>query len=294
MLTITNSQFTATINPLGAELTTLTRNADGRNYIWADADGRYWSRHAPILFPSIGRSNSDEYVLDGQTYPMRQHGFARDFTFDTITPNAADSVNLTLHATPETKQLFPFDFALTITYTLTATGLQVEATVTNRNAVPARKMPFALGFHPGFALTQPLDHYTVTLNGATTPVEAFGIGPVPFRDETLAPLAAAAGTTIPLSYALLDDGLVILDARTATSATLATADGSHTVTIDLADFPYLTLWSPEHKQAPFICVEPFDGLPDQAGHPSNWLQKAGNTVLKGGDHKTVGFTLTLA
>lgn len=290
MITLSNAQFTATINPLGAELTTLTRRSNGREYIWSDTTGKFWGRHAPILFPAIGRSNDDHYLVDGQTFPMRQHGFARDFEFDDVQQSSDETVILTLHANAETKALYPFDFALSVTYTLTETGLQVQYHVTNASAHP---MPFALGSHPGFALEQPLDHYTVTLTGANTPLTKFGIGPVPFRNGAVEPFAESDGAAIPLSHELLDDGLIIINAPEATSATLAANDGSYRVTINLADFPYLTLWSPEHKNAPFVCVEPFHGLPDVAGAPTDWYQKAGNTTVAPGGTSAFGYDLTL-
>ncbi|WP_054750664.1 aldose 1-epimerase family protein [Lacticaseibacillus thailandensis] len=284
MITLTNTQFTATVNPFGAELTTLTRRQDGREYIWSDTTGKYWGRHAPILFPAIGRSNDDQYVVDGRTYPMHQHGFARDFEFTDVTQSRDDTVTLTLHDNAETRKLYPFAFALTVTYTLTVTGLAVHYTVANTSAQP---LPFALGSHPGFALSQPLDQYVVTLTGAKLPLTKFGIGPVPFRNGKVEPLTAADGASLPLSHELLDDGLLIINAPDATSATLASKDGSYKVTLSLADFPYLTLWSPEHKHAPFVCVEPFHGLPDVSGQPTDWYQKPGNTTVAPGGRVTL-------
>ncbi|WP_127849048.1 aldose 1-epimerase family protein [Lacticaseibacillus hulanensis] len=290
MITIANDEFTADINPLGAELTHLTRKADGHQYIWDDTEGKFWGRHAPILFPSIGRSNNDQYTLNGQTYSMRQHGFARDYEFDTVDQPAANTVTLTQHATDVTKALYPFGYALSVTYTLTATGLTVSYEVANDDDQP---MPFALGSHPGFALDQELANYTVTLNGAKTPLTKFGIGPVPFRNGAVEPFTEASGNTIALSHELLDDGLIIINAPEAESATLAANDGSYSVTISLADFPYLTLWSPEHKNAPFVCVEPFHGLPDQAGQPTDWFKKLGNTTVEPGKSAKFGYSLTI-
>lgn len=290
MITIENSKFTATINPVGAELTHLVNKATGYDYIWNDTDGKYWGRHAPLLFPAIGKSNNDQYLLAGTTYNMRQHGFARDYEFTDITQDDAATVTLTQYATPETKELYPFDYALAATFTLTDAGLSVQYTVTNHSAEP---MPFALGAHPGFALDQPLENYTVTLTAAKTPLTKFGIDPVPFRNGTIAEFPEADGNAIPLSHALLDDGLIIVNEPEATSAVLAANDGHYRVTISLADFPYLTLWSPEGKNAPFVCVEPFAGLPDVAGAPSDWATKAGNNITQPGESSTFAFEITL-
>lgn len=290
MIRLENAQFIAEINPVGAELTHLVHKADGREVIWNDPTGTTWPRHAPVLFPSIGRSNDDHYVVNGQSYAMKQHGFARDFTFDEVTLSGEYGVELTLHATPATRMMYPFDFALTLAYELTETGLAMAFTVAN---LGEETMPFALGYHPGFALRQPLEQYSVTLVGAKTPLERFGIGPVPFRNGEVMPLAAADGNVIPLSHALLDDGLIIVDAMNASAAVLIAKDGSECLTLDISDWPYLTLWSPEGKNAPFVCVEPFDGLPDEAGAPSDWFEKRGNYILAGGEMQTANLRLTV-
>ncbi|MCI1986651.1 MAG: aldose 1-epimerase family protein [Lactobacillus sp.] len=290
MLTLHNDYFTVTINELGAEVTQITRQTDGRNYLLVDPEGHYWNRHAPILFPAIGKSNADRYTLDGQTYPMSQHGFARDGAFTVVGETTPTQITLKQTATAETLVKFPFAYSLSVTYTLTATGLTTDFTVANHDQ---KLMPYALGSHPAFQLYAPLSDYHLELADADEPVQAYGIGPVPFRDGTLTPFAAAQGTQIPLNHALLDSGLIIFDAPHTTAATLAANDGSHRVSVSLQDFPYVTIWSAEHKNAPFLCVEPFAGLPDQAGAPSDWRQKAGNNLLEPAATQHFGYTMTL-
>ena len=56
MQTIKSSCFTAEIDEHGAQLTHLYHNEDHFDYIW---NNPLWEKHAPILFPAIGRSNND-------------------------------------------------------------------------------------------------------------------------------------------------------------------------------------------------------------------------------------------
>ena len=81
IVTITNSQLTATINTLGAELISLVKN--NKKYIW-QVDEMYWNKTSPILFPIVGRLKNDSYTFNGKTYQLPRHGFARnmEFTFD--------------------------------------------------------------------------------------------------------------------------------------------------------------------------------------------------------------------
>jgi galactose mutarotase-like enzyme len=65
--------LTATVKADGAELCSL-RNEAGVEFIWQA--GPAWPRHAPLLFPIVGRLRNDELKHRGKTYRMTQHGFA--------------------------------------------------------------------------------------------------------------------------------------------------------------------------------------------------------------------------
>mgnify|MGYP001165784531 CR=1 FL=1 len=41
-------------------------------------------RHSPVLFPIVGSVWENEYRIDGATYNLTQHGFARDMNFELI------------------------------------------------------------------------------------------------------------------------------------------------------------------------------------------------------------------
>ncbi|WP_369406507.1 hypothetical protein [Lentilactobacillus kisonensis] len=60
-------------------MTHLINKSGHFDYIW---NNDLWPKHAPILFPAIGRSNDDAYLINGHKYEMPQHGFVADFDFD--------------------------------------------------------------------------------------------------------------------------------------------------------------------------------------------------------------------
>ena len=66
--------MTATVTADGAELVSL-RAPNGAELIWQA--GPAWPRHAPILFPIVGRLKADTLRHRGQDYRLTQHGFAR-------------------------------------------------------------------------------------------------------------------------------------------------------------------------------------------------------------------------
>ena len=83
---LASSGLTACVKADGAELCTL-RDANGLDYLWSAEP--IWPRHAPILFPIVGRLRNDTLTHAGQEYRLTQHGFARDRRF-TWTERTAD------------------------------------------------------------------------------------------------------------------------------------------------------------------------------------------------------------
>ena len=293
MITIENNKYRASINRIGAEVQSFqNKYVDDYEYIWNDPTGKIWHRHFPILFPAIGRSNHNEYKLNNQTYPMMQHGFARDYSWTDIN-RSPDQVTFVLHENEQTLKIYPFKFTLAVTYQLTDQGLKISSKVTNNDEKP---LPFALGFHPAFnAFQQPngnFDNYEMTVEPVKGKLQKFGTGPIPFRNGKIEDLKGSQDNHFPLTHELLDDGLVLLANTEIQKATMKSANHPRYITVDCGNFPYLNLWSPEHQKAPFICIEPFAGLPDQASdQATDWYHKEGNTILKPQETKEFYFQI---
>lgn len=146
---ISSGEFTATINPLGAELWSL-RNGEGRELL-TDADPRWWTGRAPILFPFVGRCRDDVYRLNGAQYPMPQHGFARRRHFALIDQSETQAV-FRLGADAETLAIYPFAFSLEMSFHIEGQQLNMAARIANEGNIA---MPFSFGFHPAFAWPLP-------------------------------------------------------------------------------------------------------------------------------------------
>lgn len=144
MLTLRGAAGTAQISEHGAEPHSL-RGADGHELLWQA--GEAWRRHAPILFPIVGRVPDDTISVDGRTYALTQHGFARDLVWDVVATTGS-SATLRLRDTVETRARFPYAFELSATYVLDDRGLATTYQVTNPGDVP---LPFSIGSHPAFA-----------------------------------------------------------------------------------------------------------------------------------------------
>ncbi len=103
----------------------------------------------PILFPICGNLPDNTYTYDGQSYLLKQHGFARDLPWEVVAQRTDDRASLTiaLASNAQTREVYPFDFLLEFTYTLQGQALMLHQRYTNRSS---GRMPFSVGFHPYF------------------------------------------------------------------------------------------------------------------------------------------------
>ena len=291
MVTIQNDRFTATINEVGAELTHLLDQASHRDLIW---NNDLWPKHAPVLFPAIGRSNEDSYLIDGQRYEMPQHGFVSGETF-MIVDQTPTAVTLSLTANAATRVYYPFYFELQVTFTLVATGLNLTFSVQNHGQ---QDLSYSLGSHPAFNVPfeagEAFTDYELVLDPAPTDLQQFEIvkTPNPYRSGKELPVTTDKGV-IKLNYPMFDAGLIILKAPNLAHLTLQSTKSKHSISLNLDDFDYVTLWTKEGAQAPFLCLEPFNGLPDVAGDLRELATKEGNHHVAVGQSETMAYTITV-
>ena len=103
----------------------------------------------PILFPICGNLPNDLYDYKGQTYTLKQHGFARDLPWEVIDQKANSELSFTiaLCSNARTRENYPFEFRLKLIYALQGQTLSIEQYITN---LSDESMPFSIGFHPYF------------------------------------------------------------------------------------------------------------------------------------------------
>lgn len=288
-----NEQFLAVIDPHGAEINHIYNKQAHFDYIW---NNDIWPKHAPVLFPAIGRSNDDAYLYQGKTYQMPQHGFVSQYDFK-VAAKTETKLVLTLNDNSETYEMYPFHFMLTVTFTLENTGLKLEFNVQNQDE---KKLSFSLGSHPAFnvpiASAGEFSDYTVTLMPKVDQVQTFEIvkTPHPYRSGKMKVLKGSRDGKISLTHQMFDDGLIIIENNGLTSVKVSSPKTPHAIELSLEDFRYLTLWTKEGAQAPFLCVEPFAGLPDVVGDKRDLLTKEANTVLEAGESKQLSYQMTLS
>jgi galactose mutarotase-like enzyme len=132
-ITLANEHLVCTISAIGAEVTSLFGNKHGVEYIWS-GDKTFWGRHAPVLFPIVGKLNNDTFMHDGTSYQLPQHGFARDMTFE-LQSSTDTSAHFTLLPTAESRMHYPFDFELNAHITLSDSTLHATYELAHHSTI---------------------------------------------------------------------------------------------------------------------------------------------------------------
>lgn len=273
----------ATIKADGAELCGL-RGADGTEYLW-DA-GPEWPRHAPILFPIVGKLAEDTLRHRGHAHRMSQHGFARDRRF-AWTTREAGRAGLALEDDAESRALFPFAFRLEVDYAASAAGLRCTVTVRNPGA---SALFFSLGAHPAFRwpLRPDLAKEAHSLFFAEN--EPGGVHYL--TGGLLGPAEASPlqGRALPLAPGLFAHDALIFPGVASRSVRYA-AKGGPALVVSWEEYRDLGLWS-KPDGADFLCIEPWHGTASPAGWDGEFSRKPGVIALPPGASRA--FTWSVA
>jgi len=287
LVSITSGALTARINPLGAELWSLT-DAAGAEYM-TDADPAFWGGHAPVLFPIVGSLAGDRFRHEGREYALPRHGFARRSLF-TVAHQGVDSVTFTLEDSEETRAVYPFAFRLEITHALVGASLHTTARVVNTGA---GDLPFSFGYHPAFAWPLPggaakADHRIVFGEAEPAPVRRVSKGAGLLLPEAEA--SPVVGRELALREGLFEADAVIWDDLASRSLAYG-ADGGAWLDISFPDTPYLGLW--QVPGARYICIEPWAGHADPVGFDGDFAEKPGIETLQPGESRAFRMDVSL-
>lgn len=281
MITLKNEFLCAKISEVGAELKSLV--ADGDERIWQGIP-EVWKSSCPLLFPICGGLKNDRYSYKGKEYTLEKHGFARFERFEVrnLTETAVDFV---LTPTPATREKYPFDYVLTVGYRLTGRSLEIRYTVENRTD---GEMYFSIGSHEGYSTPEGIEDYDVIFPQAET-LDSFVLYGNLLSDQRLPMLKDSHVLPLYEKYFTVD-ALVFRDLKSR-SAVLRNRKTGRAVQVDFPDCPYFLLW---HKpNAPYICLEPWDGIGDRVGAGADLTEKEGIHRLAKGDVYRAAHTLTI-
>lgn len=281
---IASEQLAVEVSTLGAEMQSL-RTGDGRDFLW-NGDAAWWTGRSPILFPIVGKAPDDRLAVNGKTYPMAQHGIARRREF-AIIEQTATSCRHELVSSPETREVYPFDFRLVLEHALDGNRLSVNATVQNTGEA---LLPFGIGFHPAFLWPLPgadgKPHEVILDNGGEPGVIQLEGGLI---GKTLPTSPFEAGR-LTLKPDLFANDALIFPEDAGTGLTFQ-AQGGPALHFTFENLPNIALW--QKPGAPFLCIEPWHGMAAHAGGTAELVERPYTVALPAGEEMRFGFTVEI-
>ena len=283
---ISSGKSTGTVRTYGGELISFT--CGGIEYVW-QGDPEHWNGQAPILFPVCCSAKDGKMAFDGVEYPMPKHGIARKREFEPVFISKT-KVILEQRESEETLTMFPFCYSLRAEYSVTDTGFRAQFTVKN---LDRNEMTFSLGGHPGFNV--PLteedggfeDHKLVfdDAEGCTVSITENG-----YMDPALPKIDRLNGTNeLPLVYSDYDNDCMIVENLPKKAVELISAKTGKGFRFDFEGFDALGIWTPIKKNSPFICLEPWNGVPAGVDETTDAKSKKYAITLQPDEEYSVGY-----
>ncbi len=289
-IVLENALLRVEIATLGAELQSVVGKKSNFEYLW-QGDPTFWQNRATVIFPICGRLGGGEYVYEGKKYEMCLHGFAKLNEF-TVLSQSDTEVLLELLPNEEIKAMYPFDFAFRMKYTLDGKTIRQEYQVENTGK---GDLPFSVGGHPGFNIPfvagEAFEDYYLEFACAKEKVQKrYGEGffySGKTKDYTL-----RDGKYIDLVHSLFDNDAIFLE-QTCKEVSLKSKKNDRAITVKFDDFAAIGFWHKPLAEAPYVCIEPWNGCPSVDGGLDDFATKLDMLHLDSGKTYTANFTITV-
>lgn len=262
----------------GAELVSFKINGEekvhqGENC--TDENGRiYWKRHWPVLFPTVGKCKKNQTIINGRTYEMQQHGFARDMEFEPLT-KLDNFHSYVFRSDKKLIDKYPYEFSLTVTYRTDENKLTTIYKVINEGDTD---MPFGIGGHPAFKINrEELDkgNYYLEFEEEEDKIHFLylvdGLIGTEYAKNIL-----ENKKVVPLNANSFSNDAIIMKGLKSNKVSLR-KNGKTILTMDFTGFPYLAVWT--KPRAPFICIEPWMTTADNVNGSGVFRQKTDILLL---------------
>ncbi|MDO1605404.1 aldose 1-epimerase family protein [Lactobacillus sp. YT155] len=283
-----NEELKATINLDGAEIVSVKDIATDTEYMW-QADPEVWKRHAPVLFPFVGKLKDDQFSYDGQDYSMTQHGFARDKKFE-VSVQDNNFVSLLLKSDADSIRKYPFEFEFYINYTLQQRSILVNYQVINPKN---QELYFSVGAHPGF---------TVPLTGETKYEDYYlELSPdeiryqIPLISSNIDPKNHFKTNTskYPINHELFKDDALIFELEGSNTISIKSDKTNYGISVSSDNAEFVGLWSSYPTEGNFVCIEPWWGTADTIDASGKFEEKfAIKHLSKQDDEFNANYTIT--
>lgn len=249
----------------GAELISVKLNGFEKMH-----DGEsFWNRHSPVLFPIVGKLKDGKTSIEGKTYEMGQHGFARDMEFEEIGENS-----YVLKSNEETLKKFPFNFELYISYEVKGNKVITKYKVINKSN---KLMIFGLGGHPAYKCEYATGKYRLEFHDVEDEIEIYQLQDGLVKENSEKTSKFIKENRIFLDNKTFENDAIIMKNIKSRKVYLKT-ESKNVLSFEFEKFPYLAIWS--KPGAPFICIEPWFNTADKVNSNGIFEEKEDLIELK--------------
>lgn len=277
MAILENDFLKVEISTKGAQLTSIINKETQTEHLW-QADPAVWPWHAPNLFPVVGGLINNELLVDGSTYQMSRHGFARQSEFILLESDEEHAV-FSLPSCEKTLQIYPYKFDFQILYTLIDNAVRLTFKLISHDN---KTIYFSVGGHPAFNVPfnagEKYEDYYIEFETEEKLVTHLLSKDGFFNSETH-PVATPKNRLYLTRDLFNDDALVFKDLKSR-SVTIKSDKHGQTLSVEFPHFNYLGIWA--KPGADFVCIEPWLGCADTEGKHVDISRKEAIQQLKPG------------
>ncbi|MBQ8525217.1 MAG: aldose 1-epimerase family protein [Clostridia bacterium] len=251
-VTIKSDKLTAVISSMGAELRSVKDNS-GNEFMW-EGNPAYWEGVSPVLFPICSGLKGNKYKYMGKEYTLGKHGFAQHSKFE-IESHSDSRAVLLLKSTPETKEVYPFDFEFRVVFELAGNVLKTDYCIKN---LGGSTMYFEVGAHEGYATPEGIEEYDIVFDTPQT------LDTYILDGDVLSYNSANVITdskVLPLKEDWFRVDALIFPGIKARAATLVHRNGTRKIRVDFSSFENMLVW--HVCGGKYICIEPWNGITDR-------------------------------
>jgi galactose mutarotase-like enzyme len=268
MAILENDFLRVEINAKGAQLSSVFNKETQTEHMW-QADAGIWPWHAPNLFPIVGGLINDELLVDGQTYPMSRHGFARQSEFILLESDDLH-VAFSLPNSETTLKVYPYKFDFQVLYTYKLISHDKKTIFFSVGGHPAFRVPFNAGekyedYYLEFETGEKLETHSLSAQGFFTG-EAH---PVPTPNNRLY-----------LTRDLFKADALVFKNLKSREVCIKSDKHDRSISVEFPHFNYLGIWA--KPGADFVCIEPWLGCADTVDKHVDISQKDDIQQLKPG------------
>ncbi len=292
-----NNEIKVEIDSFGAEIKSVINKKNMREYMWY-GNPKYWGRTSPVLFPFVGSLKDKKYTWKGTEYSMGQHGFARDMEFTRVS-SGEDEIWFELRSDQDTLKKYPFEFVLRIGYRISSEPETENVHVMWKVLNPSDEtMYFSIGAHPAFLC--PVHGFDRDKAGCKEGYMLYFEGAdiihhhgndvekgLAFREDLELPLDNGYAR---ITADFFDRCTYMVEGSKVKCVGIADEDGRRIVDVCF-DAPLFAIWSPEKKNAPFICIEPWYGRCDAVDFEGDLSQREYTNALAAGESFERGYIM---